>query len=77
MTSGGHIKLDLVELIQVADDVNTQVGLQEGASCIVPVTVGRKISEDKEKKGSFVLYFDFNTHTHTRLFGKATHTYSD
>lgn len=39
MTSGSDIKLDLVEFIQVADYVNTEVGLQEGASCIVPVTV--------------------------------------
>lgn len=42
MSSGCHIKLDLIELIQVTDDVNTKVGLQEGASCIVPVTAGRE-----------------------------------
>lgn len=38
MTSGSDIKLDLVEFIQVVDYVNTEVGLQERASCIVPVT---------------------------------------
>lgn len=41
MTSGSHIKLHLVEFIQVIDYVNTEVGLQERASCIVPVTAGR------------------------------------
>lgn len=38
MTSGGHIKLNLIEFIQVTDYVNTKVRFQEGASCIVPVT---------------------------------------
>lgn len=73
MTSGGHIKLDLIEFIQVIDYVNTKVGLQEGASCIVPVTTGREVRKRLQKnileqletikvakKGSCVPYF----HTH-------------
>jgi len=43
MTPGGHIKLDLIEFVQVIDYVNTKVGLQEGAPCIVPVTVGKEM----------------------------------
>lgn len=42
MPSRGHIKLDLIEFIQVVDDVYTKVRLQEGASNIVPVTVGKR-----------------------------------
>lgn len=39
MFSGSYIKLDFIEFVQVIDDINTKVGLQEGTSCIVPVTV--------------------------------------
>lgn len=41
MAPGSHIELDLIELIQMIDYVNTQVGLQKGTSCIVPVTAVR------------------------------------
>lgn len=40
MFSGSHIKLDLIEFIQVIDDINSKVGLQEGTPCVVPVTAG-------------------------------------
>lgn len=36
-----HVELDVVKLIQVIDDVSTQVGLHEGAACVVPVTESR------------------------------------
>lgn len=41
MTSGSHIKLDLVELIQVVDYVRTISGIQQRTSCIIPVTEGK------------------------------------
>lgn len=48
MPSGSHIKLDLIEFVQVIDYVNTKVGLQEGASCVVPVTVEREMRKRSE-----------------------------
>lgn len=41
MTPGSHIELDLIELIEMTDYVDTEVGLQKGTSCIVPVTAVR------------------------------------
>ncbi len=38
MTSGCYIKLDLIEFIQVVDDINVQMGLQEGTAFIIPLT---------------------------------------
>lgn len=38
MTSGRYIKLNLIEFVQVVDYINTEVRLQKGASCIVPIT---------------------------------------
>lgn len=49
MSSGSHIKLNLVEFIQVIDDVNTKVGLQERTSCIVPITAGREKTEGSKQ----------------------------
>lgn len=43
VTSGSHIKLDLIEFVQVTDYVHTKVGLQERASCIIPVTAGKEM----------------------------------
>lgn len=45
MTPGGHVKLDLVELIQMTDDVNTEVWFQEGAACVEPIAMGDLGSE--------------------------------
>lgn len=45
MAPGRHIKLDLVELIKVINNVNTEMGLQEGTSSIVPITVGTGMRE--------------------------------
>ena len=39
MTPGSHVKLDFIELVQVADDVDTKVGLYERTAGIVPVTM--------------------------------------
>lgn len=71
MTSGSDIKLDLVEFIQVVDYVNTEVGLQERASCIVPVTargeLWQRLQQDvaeqlqtiiSAEKGSYILTCD-------------------
>lgn len=41
MTSGRHVKLDLIELIQVTDDVNAEVWFEERAAIVVPVTAGK------------------------------------
>ncbi len=38
VTSGCHIKLDLVELIQIVDYVSSEVRLEEGTPGIIPVT---------------------------------------
>lgn len=38
MSPGTHIKLDFIEFIKVIDNIHTEMGLQKGASCIVPVT---------------------------------------
>lgn len=42
ITSGRHVKLDLVELIEVVDYVASKVGLEEGATGIIPVTAWRE-----------------------------------
>jgi len=42
MTSGCYIKLDLIEFIQVVDDIDVQMGLQEGTAFIIPLTVRNK-----------------------------------
>lgn len=42
MTSGCYIKLDLIEFIQVVDDIDVQMGLQEGTAFIIPLTVINK-----------------------------------
>lgn len=42
VTSGCYIKLDLIEFIQVVDDINVQMGLQEGTAFIIPLTVNNK-----------------------------------
>lgn len=38
VASGCHVKLDLVELIKVVDDVGCEVRLEEGTPSIIPVT---------------------------------------
>lgn len=38
VTSGCHIKLDLIELIEIADYVSSEVRLEERTSGIIPVT---------------------------------------
>ena len=40
MAPGCHIKEDLVELVEVVDNVCSKVGLEEGASGVIPLTVG-------------------------------------
>ena len=52
MSSGGHVKLDLIEFIQVIDDVNTKMVLQEGASCVEPVTTR---GEKRERLNQYIV----------------------
>lgn len=42
VTSGCYIKLDLIEFIQVVDDIDIQMGFQEGTAFIIPLTVNDK-----------------------------------
>lgn len=42
VTSGRYIKLDLIKLIQVIDDIDVQMGLQEGTAFIIPLTLNDK-----------------------------------
>lgn len=62
MTPGSHVKLDLVELIQVTYNVNTEVGFQQGAASIVPVTARRR--REAYRQGNEWRNRHNNTHVH-------------
>lgn len=52
VTSGCHVKLDLVELIQVVDDVRREMGLEEGTPSVIPVTAKANWTKTETPNGA-------------------------